>query len=204
MKSNEELIKYLIDTGFLKTPAVIEAFKRVQRENFVPESLRKFAYANEPLPLAKGQTISQPLTVAVMTEALEPYEGQKILEIGAGSGYQAALLAEIVGPNGKIITLERLKALYDYARERLKGYKNAEVINDDGTKGCHPYAPYDRIIVTASAPETPQPLLKQLKDGGKMVIPVKEQMFVVEKNGKERLLGYFAFVPLIGEHGWRI
>jgi protein-L-isoaspartate(D-aspartate) O-methyltransferase len=205
-QKKEELLKELIEEGYLKSEAVISAFRDVAREDFVPENTKRYAYVNEPLPIGDGQTISQPLTIAFMTEHLDAKPVQKILEIGAGSGYQAALLSLIVGPKGKIITTEINEKLAEFARNNLKDYKNVVVINHDGSKGYEEEAPYDRIIVTASAPHVPKPLIEQLKDEGKLIIPVGNQMFLVERYGKEitkTFLGYFAFVPLVGEHGFR-
>ncbi len=200
----EQLIRELIEDGWLKTRAVIEAFQKVPRENFVPPAYKKYAYANEPLPIAAGQTISQPLTVAVMTEALAARNGDKLLEVGTGSGYQAAILSEIVGPNGKVITTEIIPELFMSAKENLKDYKNVVVLNIDGSLGYSKEAPYDRIIVTASAPNIPEPLVEHLKDGGRLIIPVGDRMMLIEKEKnkiKETFLGYYAFVPLRGKHG---
>jgi len=204
------LINSLAEEGVLKTKEIIEAFKAVKREEFVLAKYKDYAYVDEPLPIMEGQTISQPYTVAAMTEALQPQKGQKILEIGAGSGYQAAILAEIVGSKGKVVTIERIKELFDFATENLKksGYTNVIVINADGTLGCKKYAPYDRIIVTASAPDIPKSLVEQLKIGGRMVIPVGDEMLLIEKISKAKtkrtFLGYYAFVPLIGKYGHRM
>ncbi|MFH0832871.1 MAG: protein-L-isoaspartate(D-aspartate) O-methyltransferase [Candidatus Aenigmatarchaeota archaeon] len=201
----ERLINSLINEGWLKTRVIIDAFRKVPREEFVLKQMKERAYDNYPLPIIEGQTISQPLTIAAMTEALEPIRGHKILEVGAGSGYQAAILAEIVGNNGKIITTERLQRLADFASDNLErtGYKNVFVMHCDGSQGYEKFAPYDRIIVTANAPSVPEPLIDQLKKGGRMVIPVGDEMFLVEKNGKIKRtsLGYYVFVPLIGKHG---
>lgn len=208
-EKKERLINALISEGHLKTEAVIQAFRRVPRENFVPEDMRDYAYVDEPLPISEGQTISQPLTVAAMTEALDVRVDQKILEVGAGSGYQAALLSEIVGLKGKIITTERLEKLAKMASDNLKktGCKNVKIIHWDGSQGYEKEAPYDRIIVTASAPSVPEPLVQQLKKRGKLVIPVGDEMFLIEKdkNGKisKKLLGYYVFVPLIGKYGYK-
>lgn len=200
-KEKERLIREIIAYGYLKTPAIIRAFREVPREEFVEDDYKKYAYANEPLPIRGGQTISQPLTVAAMTEALMPKKGDKILELGAGSGYQAAILAEIVGPKGKIITLERKKELCEFAQKNLskRGYKNIAVIHSDGVDGYPEEAPYDRIVVTASATDIPKPLIDQLKKGGRLVIPVGNEMILVEKNEevKKTFLGYYAFVPLL-------
>jgi len=205
-EKKEELIKELIQEGYLKTKSVIDAFKKVPREDFVPDEMKKYAYVNEPLPIGEGQTISQPLTVAFMTEHLDAKTGHKILEIGSGSGYQAAILSEIAGPKGKIITTEIISRLALLAEKNLRKYKNVKVICCDGSNGYEKEAPYDRIIVTASAPNVPEALLKQLKDSGKMIIPVCNEMYLIEKQKEktiETFLGYFAFVPLVGEHGFR-
>ena len=206
-EKKHDLINSLVQEGILKTKEIIEAFRKVPREEFVLPRYKDFAYVDEPLPIIKGQTISQPYTVAVMTEALQPEKGQKILEIGAGSGYQASILAEIVGKKGTIITVERIKELADFATKNLQkcGYANVFIINADGTEGWKKEAPYDRIIVTASSPDMPKPLIEQLKICGKMVIPIEDHMYLVEKITKTKIektfLGYYAFVPLIGKFG---
>ncbi len=201
----EVLVREIIDYGYLKTPSIINAFRKVKREEFVLPQYKDYAYVNEPLPIMAGQTISQPLTVAGMTEALQPQKGQKILEVGAGSGYQAAILAEIVGKKGKIITTEIISELAVFAKNNLKrcGYENVFVIVWDGSLGYEKEAPYDGIIVTASAPKIPQPLIDQLKKGGRLVIPVGDELYVIEKNAhiKKTFLGFYAFVPLRGRHG---
>jgi len=206
----EVLINSLISEGWLKTDIIISAFRKVPREKFVPSELKRFAYVDEPLPIGYGQTISQPLTVAAMTEALGPKKGDKILEVGTGSGYQAAILSEIVGERGKIITTERIPELVNFAKNNLKDYKNVYVVEYDGSKGYPEEAPYDRIIVTASAPKIPEPLIEQLKVNGRMVIPVGDMMFVVDKvkssknyEIKKKMIGYYVFVPLIGEYGYK-
>lgn len=203
-EQKERLLRELIDEGWLKTKTVIDAFRKVPREDFVPQEYRKFAYANEPLPIAAGQTISQPLTVAVMTEALAAKKGDKVLEVGTGSGYQAAILSEIVVQRGKVITTEIISELFEFAKKNLKNYRNVTVLNIDGSLGYSPEKPYDGIIVTASAPSVPESLLDQLKDGGRLIIPVGDRMFLIEKQNnkiKETFLGYFSFVPLRGKHG---
>jgi len=205
----ERLINSLINERVLKTDLVIAAFRKIHRENFVPPGVREYSYIDEPLPIGEGQTISQPRTVAAMTEALDANPGQKILEIGAGSGYQAAILSEIVGPKGRIISTEHLEKLARTASDNLRktGYMNVSVVEWDGSQGYENEAPYDRIIVTAAAPSLPQPLVNQLKEGGKMVIPVDDEMFLIEKDDNGRVkkthLGFYAFVPLIGKHGYK-
>jgi len=206
--NKEMLIKYLTESGYLKTKEIINAFKKVPRQDFVPSKFKKYAYIDEPLPTLKGQTISQPATIATMTEALKPKKDDKILEIGAGSGYQSAILSEIVGSGGKVITIEILKELYKYAKEKLSKYKNVMIIYGDGSLGYEQEKPYDGIIVTASAPCVPEPLKEQLKIGGRLVIPVgvyAQKMLLLTKTKRgfeETDLGYFMFVPLTGKYGW--
>lgn len=206
LSKKKALLDYL-KSSVLKTPSIIRAFEKVPREKFVLPEYRKWAYVDEPLPILAGQTISQPYTVAVMTEALEPQPGQRILEVGAGSGYQAALLSEIVGPKGKVFTIERIPELYEFAKRNLTKYKNVKVILGDGSKGLPEEPPFDRIIITAAAPKIPEKLFGQLKEAGIMVVPVGsswagQKMLVVQKvRGKKQIknLGYFVFVPLIEE-----
>ena len=206
--NKEMLIKYLTESGYLKTKEIINAFKKVPRQDFVPSKFKKYAYIDEPLPTLKGQTISQPATIATMTEALKPKKDDKILEIGAGSGYQSAILSEIVGSDGKVITIEIVKELYKYAKEKLSKYKNVMIIYGDGSLGYEQEKPYDGIIVTASAPCVPEPLKEQLKIGGRLVIPVgvyAQKMLLLTKTKRgfeETDLGYFMFVPLTGKYGW--
>lgn len=205
------LVKILIDAGYLRTKRIIDAFLKIDRRSFLPKHLHHLAYEDIPLPIMKGQTISQPSTVAIMLELLQPQRGQRILEVGSGSGYQAALLAEIVGKNGLIVTIERIKELYDYARKKLKSFDNVIIIHGDGTLGYEEKAPYDRIIVTAAAPHIPSPLKDQLKVEGRLVIPVGspelQRMVLLikrnENNWERKEVGYFRFVPLIGKYGFR-
>ncbi len=197
-------------SGYLKTSIVINAMSKVRREEFVTEEQKDYAYHDCPLPIGHGQTISAPHMVAIMTEALDVREEQKILEIGAGSGYQAAVLAEIV-KKGEIITVERIPEVAEFARENLKkaGYKNVDVIVGDGTLGYTEEAPYDRIIVTAGAPKIPDALAEQLADNGRLLIPVggswcQELVSLDKKSGnlERKNLGGCMFVPLIGKDGW--
>jgi protein-L-isoaspartate(D-aspartate) O-methyltransferase len=206
-KKKEQLISNLISCGILKTKSIIDAFRRVKREDFVTMQYKNYSYVDEPLPILEGQTISQPYTVAAMTEALQPEKGQRILEVGTGSGYQAAILAEIVGKSGKIVTTERLERLVDFASSNLRkaGYTNVVVVNCDGSRGYEKEAPYDRIIVTASSPDIPKPLIEQLKVSGILVIPVGDELLAIRKIDEKKIeksfLGYYAFVPLIGKYG---
>lgn len=209
-KGKEWLADYWQSTRTVTDKKVIEAFLKVPREFFVLSGFEKEAYADVPLPIHAEQTISQPTTVAIMLEALELKEGMKVLEIGAGSGYNAALIATIVGKEGKVYTMEFVKELADFAQKNLKraGINNAVVVHGDGSKGFERRAPYDRIIVTAAAPSIPEALAKQLKEGGIIVIPVGDaymQHVVKARKVKGKLetqdLGEFIFVPLKGKYG---
>ncbi len=200
------LVRDLIYQGYLKTDRIIDAFSKIKRVDFVPKELESAARANVPLPIGQGQTISQPLTVAFMLEKLEPMPGDKILDVGSGSGWTTALLAHIVGKKGKVIGLERVKELCDFGTNNISKYHlieggRAKIICADGSKGYVNEAPYDRILVSAAAEEIPRELKKQLKIGGRLVIPVKSSIWLVEKKSakdfhEEEYPG-FAFVPLI-------
>lgn len=213
-KERGELIERLVKWGYLRRPEIIEAFRKVPRHEFVPENLREYAYVDQPLPIGHGQTISAPSMIAIMLESLELKLGQKVLEIGAGSGYNAALIAELVGLKGKVFTIERIAELAEFGRANLQrtGYGQVQVVVGDGTCGYKKEAPWDRILVTACAPEVPKPLVGQLKIGGKLAAPVGQHyMFqtwlVVEKRGEKEVNvqehGGCSFVPLVGKHGWR-
>ncbi len=202
----ENLINNLIENGYLKTPEIIDAFYKIDRTDFVPEELKSEAAANTPLPIGYGQTISQPLTVAFMLELLEPKKGNKILDVGSGSGWQSSLLACIVGENGKVFAIERIPELLEFGRKNSQKYnfKNLEFITGDGSKGYEKEAFYDRIIVAASAfREIPEELKKQLKIGGRLVIPVENSIWLVIKKAEdeyeEKEFPGFVFVPLIEE-----
>ena len=211
MDKKQKLINHWISSGTIKDKKVIESFKKIPREIFMKKENQDEAYGDYPLPIGEGQTISQPTTVMLMTEALELKEGDKVLEVGTGSGYQAAIIANIVGYKGEIISTEIIKDLAEFAKnniEKLK-LKNVRIINLDGSKGWEEEAPYDKIIITAACPEIPKPLIKQLKEGGIIVAPVgnmNEQFMIkgVKKNNKliEENLGQFMFVPLKGKYGY--
>lgn len=208
MDSNEGLVSFLVHSGALRTPEIIEAFLSTNRKDFVPESLKSSAYLDEPLPIGCGQTISQPSTVATMTEALRPERGMKILEVGTGSGYQAAILSRIVGKTGKVVTIERREEMASFSRKNLYGLRNVLQTTGDGSLGYVEEAPYDRIIVTAASPSVPAPLKEQLKKGGILVVPVgrkSQKMYVVTRTAQgfeENTVGEFRFVPLLGKHGF--
>ena len=190
--------------------SVISAMSRVKRELFVPEALKSRAYDDTPLPIGLNQTISAPHMVAIMCDLLDLEPGMTVLEVGGGSGYHAAVMAEMVGPKGWVYSVERMPHLVVVARENLEkaGIENVTMIQADGSIGLPEYAPYDRISVAATAPKIPEPLKQQLKVGGKMVIPVgqnyQDLYLVTRKNGfsVEEKMGVI-FVPLIGEEGFK-
>ncbi|HVP96570.1 protein-L-isoaspartate(D-aspartate) O-methyltransferase [Methanoregula sp.] len=190
-------------------PRVLAAMREVPRHLFVPPPYDRDAYADAPLPIGSGQTISQPYIVALMTELLHPKSSDKVLEIGAGSGYQAAILSQLVR---SVVTVERIGTVAAQARSNLAAVhaENVEIVEGDGTLGYPHSAPYSGILVTAATPEIPDPLLAQLMDEGRLVAPVGsrsvQELVVVERHGshyREERHGDVRFVPLIGEYGWR-
>jgi protein-L-isoaspartate(D-aspartate) O-methyltransferase len=214
VERKKELIERLWNQGYIKTDKVKKAMLKIPREEFVPLERRSYAYMDQPLPIGHGQTISAPHMVAILCEKLELTEGMNVLEIGTGFGYNAAVVSEIISPNGHVYSVERLKTLAKTAMENLErtGYsEGVTVIHGDGTLGYPEKAPYDRIYATASAPEVPEPLKKQLKIGGKLIVPVGVNLQfqelvcmerVAKKGFKTQKFGGVVFVPLIGEHGW--
>ncbi len=205
----ESMVKNQIEARGIKDPRVLDAMRTVPRHEFVNESLIDQAYNDHPLPIGEQQTISQPYIVALMTEALQVDQDDRVLEIGTGSGYQAAVLAELAY---RVYTIERNRTLYDRTRQILEkmGYYNIVCRYGDGTIGCKEEAPFDAILVTAGAPEIPKPLVDQLDVGGRMVIPVgssSSQMLVKlyrdEKGIHQTDLGGCRFVKLIGQRGWK-
>ncbi|MFH0923351.1 MAG: protein-L-isoaspartate O-methyltransferase [Candidatus Falkowbacteria bacterium] len=205
------LINELIQSKYLKTPEIIDAFRIIKREDFLRDQDEGMAEVNAPLSIGHGQTISQPLTVAFMLELLQPEKGDKILDVGSGSGWTVALLAQIIGKKGKIYGMERIEELKKFAENNILKYNIiskgiAEIIQGDGRKGLPEHAPFDKIIVAAAAEEIPKALLKQLKAGGRLVIPVGRQyesqdIVAVDKVGedefKEKRYPGFVFVPLV-------
>ena len=202
------LTRDLVYQGYLKTDRIIDAFSKIRRVDFVPKELADAAGANIPLPIGHGATISQPLTVAFMLEKLQPRLGDKVLDIGAGSGWTTALLAHIVGKKGKVIGIERIKSLCDFGTNNISKYNlieggRAKIICADGSKGYVNEAPYQRILVSAAADVIPKELKKQLVVGGRLAIPVKDSIWMIEKKSdkifhEEEYPG-FAFVPLVGK-----
>jgi len=200
----EQMVQDQIIARGVKDTATLHAMRKVPRHEFVPPELIGYAYDDTPLPIGSEQTISQPYIVAYMTESINPQKDQKILEVGTGSGYQAAVLAEIVD---SVYTIEILPELAETASERLKqlGYRNIKVRCGDGYAGWEEAAPFDAIIVTAAAEDIPQPLIEQLKDGGIIVIPVGSMMSIqaltiVKKHGNDlekKTVLPVRFVPLI-------
>ncbi|MBP2046851.1 protein-L-isoaspartate O-methyltransferase [Methanobacterium aggregans] len=210
----ERLVEKLLNQGYIRTDKVKKAMMKVPREEFIPPENRSYAYADQPLPIGRGQTLSAPHMVAIICEKLNLKRGMKVMEIGTGFGYNAAVVAELLGSEGHLFTVERLESLAESARDNLErtGYSsNVTVISGDGTRGYPEEAPYDRIYATASAPEIPEPLKEQLKIGGRLIAPVGsddyfQELLCLERIShdefKTRKLGGVVFVPMIGEYGW--
>jgi protein-L-isoaspartate(D-aspartate) O-methyltransferase len=198
-----------IESRGVRDEAVLSAMRKVPRERFVPETLAELAYDDRPLPIGEGQTISQPYVVGAMTEALRLRPTDRVLEIGTGSGYAAAVLSVIAA---EVYTIERLQKLAESARRRLAelGYSDVHVRYGDGSLGWPEHAPYDAIFATASGPDVPTALLEQLAIGGRLVMPIgkldHQRLVRVERTGPEHYTREFlepvVFVPLIGAQGW--
>ncbi len=200
------LIEDLVEHRWLKTPEIISAFKEIKRADFLPESMKDLADEDVALTIDHGQTISQPMTVAFMLELLEPKEGNKILDIGSGSGWTTALLSKIVGEKGKVIAFEIVQGLSDFGKNNANKYGFvdkgiAEFICADGSKGYEKEAPYDRILVSAAGSAIPQAWKDQLKEGGRIVAPVKNSIWLLIKEPgnkfTEKEYPGFVFVPLL-------
>ena len=209
-KLREDMVEHQIAARSVRSEAVLGALRKVPREAFLPERLAEFAYEDSPLPIAAGQTISQPYIVALMTEALELKGDERVLEIGTGSGYAAAVLAEIAA---EVYTVERIGELAEKAAATLDalGYRNVHVVHGDGTLGWAAAAPYDAIIVAAGGPTIPESLKEQLKVGGRLVMPVgadprAQELVRVTRISKEQFksedIADVRFVPLVGKEGW--
>lgn len=203
----DQYIQPLIDQGYLKSTRIINAFKKIKRADFLPAELQDQAHVNHPLPIGYNQTISQPLTVAFMLELLGVKSGDKVLDVGSGSGWQTALLAELVGPSGRIIAIERIPELMEFGRKNVGkyGYLNVEFVCTDATGGYKNEAPYDRIIVAAAAEDNiPEKFYQELSKNGRLVIPVgkhEQDIVVIDKsaanNFQEQRFPGFQFVPLV-------
>jgi protein-L-isoaspartate(D-aspartate) O-methyltransferase len=210
----KKLIDSLIRRRYISKPEVISAMMKVPRHIFVPKSIRTYAYLDTPQQIGERQTISAPHMVGIMAEKLDLKPGHKVLEIGGGSGYHAAVVAEIVGPSGHVYSIEFIESLAKRAKENIKkaGLENiVTIVNRDGSLGLPEHAPYDRIYVTAGSPEVPPPLIEQLQDKGKLLIPAGGRHFQTlvycEKKGKKVIkkdCGGCVFVPLRGKHGFKL
>ncbi|HEY69724.1 MAG TPA: protein-L-isoaspartate(D-aspartate) O-methyltransferase [Anaerolineae bacterium] len=208
-QARERMVEQQLRTRGISDERVLQVMRSVPRHLFVDPDLRYAAYSDAPLPIPQQQTISQPYIVALMTELLELKGGERVLEVGTGSGYQAAVLAHIAG---KVYTLERIHELVVQAEKTLSklGLDNVEVFEVDGTLGLPEHAPYEAIIVTAAAPHVPEPLKQQLGEGGRLVLPVGSRMGQMlerwRRTGDDfshERLAPVAFVPLVGDHGWK-
>jgi len=200
------LIDFLIKESWLKTPRIIDAFRKIKRADFLPDDLKDWAESDQALPIVYDQTNSQPLTVAFMLELLEPKEEEKILDIGSGSGWTTALLAEIVGQNGEVIAIDIIPELVEFGKNNIGKYNFLEkgivkLICADGSKGYEPEAPYDKILVSASAEKLPEAYDEQLKIGGKIVIPIRDSIWLFIKKSDKNFDKFeypgFVFVPLV-------
>jgi len=200
------MVRDLMEDDSIEDPAVLDAMRAVPREEFVLPEYRDLAYRNRALPIKEGQTISQPFIVALMTELLALEKGDRVLEVGTGSGYQAAVLAEIID---EVYTVEIIPLLASEVKDRLQdlGYGDVNTLWADGYNGWEEHGPYDAIIVTAAPDHVPQPLVRQLKDGGRLVIPIGppgavQTLWLIEKEGDQIRrfnMGAVRFVPLTGE-----
>jgi protein-L-isoaspartate(D-aspartate) O-methyltransferase len=204
----EQMVKHQIKARGIKDKRVLRAMESVPRHLFLPAEARKYAYGDSPIRIGSGQTISQPYIVALMTELLEVQKDHRVLDVGTGSGYQAAILAELAK---EVHSIERHAELAERAEDTLSdlGYDNVHVHVGDGTKGYSPGSPYDRIIVAASAPKVPKPLLDQLAEGGRLVLPVgtkfSQHLEIWDREGEKFKKSHsipVVFVPLIGDEGW--
>ena len=207
----ERMVRRQIEARGISDPAILDAFREVPREAFVSPDYARDAYDDHPLPIEAGQTISQPYIVALMIEAAEVRSGDRVLEVGAGSGYAAAVMSRIAG---EVIGIERQHDLVEVAGRRLKrlGYDNVRIVEGDGTRGCPEEAPFDAILAAASGSHVPAPLVAQLARGGRLVMPIGDPGWVQklvkvtkQEDGilQQSDLGEVRFVPLIGEEGWR-
>jgi len=211
MRTYQELLTHLRNAGVLKTDRIAAAFAAADRQEFVPPELKDQAYVDAPLPIGHGQTISQPHTVAFMMELLAPQPGQKVLDVGFGSGWTTAILANAVGAEGEVYAMEILPEIFEFGKSNLDkfNFKNVFLFNRSGWEGLPEKSPFDRILVSAASPAVPEALRKQLKVGGRLVIPVgkrsvldySQSVVLLEKTGpnqfRQQAYPGFAFVPLV-------
>lgn len=205
---HQQLLGHLLEEDWLKTPRIIDAFRSIKREDFVQEETKPLAYFDEALPIGKNQTISQPSVVAFMLEELSPQEGERVLDIGAGSGWTSALLAAIVGPKGKVVSLDIVPEIAEFGKANIAKYNfikkgQVEYYCQNAAKGYPSYAPFDRILASAALPQKALPLAwkKQLRVYGKIVVPFQDTIWVLTKTGEdefeEKEYPGFAFVPFV-------
>lgn len=213
-KKREQLVNGLKSGGAIKSGTVEKAFLKVKRENFFPKNLQKLSYEDNAFPIGFNQTISQPSTIAVMLEMLKIKKGEKVLEVGSGSGYVLALLSSIAGKNGKVFGTEIVKELFELSKKNIakEKCKNVKIFLKDGSAGLKESAPFDKIILSAACPFFPKTLFDQLNEMGTGVAPVGDKgtqimQLITKKNNKpvktEYLESYFAFVPLLGKEGFK-
>lgn len=208
-RDKERLINLLAAYG-IREP-ILSAFEKIPRERFVDPKMVNVAYEDRALPIGKGQTISQPSLVAVMIQALDLRGGEKVLEIGTGSGFQTALLSNLAR---EVYSIERIESLANQAKEKIRGLglRNVKILIGDGSEGVPQYAPFDTIIVSAAFKKVPTPLIKQLKPGGRIVMPIGHQdyqeVILYKKTGGQlrqvRKISPVRFVPLVGKYGWGV
>ena len=207
--ARERLVETLREKG-IRDLSVLRAIEMTPRHEFIPTGIRHRAYEDAPLPIGSGQTISQPWVHARYLELLELTGREKVLEIGTGSGYETVLLAHLVA---QVFSIERIPAVFQQARENIQraGARNVSLLQGDGTVGWREYSPYDAILVGAGSPTIPQPLLDQLADGGRLLIPIgdreEQKLVLARRHGatiETREIAPVRFVPLLGSHGWRV
>jgi protein-L-isoaspartate(D-aspartate) O-methyltransferase len=207
------MVAELAESGYVYGENAVSAMEKVERHRFLPKEMEGVAYVDSPLSIGEGQTISAPHMVGMMVSGLDLHPGLNVLEIGGGSGYHAAVIGEMVKPSGHVYSIERIRSLADRARTNLQAAGYADIVTTivaDGSKGFPAHAPYDRISVACGAPDVPPPLFEQLKEGGKMLIPVGgrtyQELYLVTKAGGRMEMqdrGSVLFVPLIGEYGFK-
>jgi protein-L-isoaspartate(D-aspartate) O-methyltransferase len=211
MTTKEELIDFWKANKIITDSKLLTAFKNLRREFFLPSSIQ-FPYEDRPYPTLRGQSISQPTATMIMVQSLQIHSGHKILEVGAGVGYQASLLSHLVGPNGHIYSLEIIPELVHAAKRNLAALdkSNVTILEEDGSQGLAEHAPFDRIIITAACPQFPPPLIEQLNDNGIIIAPIghvgNQTLVKAIKRGKQLdmdFLGNYQFVPLQGKFGFK-